>query len=134
MTSEETVATTPVRVLVVDDDEDTGALLGLFLSHEGWDITLASGVLQARAALAKTNFSALVTDVNLPDGNGLTLLEAGRSPHLRAAVVLTGSRNETERQRSEDSGFDAYFVKPVDGGELVLAMTRLLFSNVRDVQ
>lgn len=116
----------PVNVLVVDDDEDTSALLGLLLGRHGWGATFAADLEEARSALGKSDISALVTDVHLPDGSGLSLLANGRPPTLRAAVVITGWGGEEERRESKRSGFDAYFVKPFDGVQLVRILQHLL--------
>lgn len=120
----------PKSVLIVDDDDDTGDLLGVFFERAGWGISLATDVEHARMALAAGKFSALVTDVNLPDGSGLSLLDGGRSPILRAAVVMTGSSDPHERHASEQAGFDGYYTKPVDGAELVSIITRLMSGDL----
>jgi DNA-binding response OmpR family regulator len=114
------------RVLVVDDNGDTGELLSLLLEREGWETTHATSLAEAREALATGAFSALVTDVGLPDGNGLSLLAGGRSPGLRAALVTTGMNSAEERRRSREAAFDHYFVKPVDTRELIGTLKRLL--------
>jgi DNA-binding response OmpR family regulator len=114
-----------INVLVVDDDEDTSVLLGLLLGRQGWGTMFASDLEQARSALERADVSALVTDVSLPDGSGLSLL-ANRRPSLRAAVVITGRAGEEERRESTRVGFDAYVMKPFDGPELVSLLEGLL--------
>ncbi len=109
-----------LNVLVVDDDDDTSVLLGLRFRRHGWETTLVSDLAQARSALETGAFSALVTDLWLPDGSGLSLFSDGRPTTLRAAVVMTGWLGNGERREAERSGFDAYFVKPFDTAQLVV--------------
>lgn len=118
-----------LNVLVVDDDEDTSALLGLLLGRHGWGATFASDLKEARTALEKREIVALVTDVHLPDGSGLSLLATGRPANLRAAVVISGWGGEEERRESAQLGFDAYLVKPFDSGQLVGLLQNLLATE-----
>lgn len=115
-----------LSVLVVDDDEDTTVLLGIVLGRQGWRTTFATNLAQAQSALAEGDFSALVTDLSLPGGSGLSLLSNGRPATLRAAVVMTGSTGEADRRESERRGFDAYVVKPFEAAELVALLVRLV--------
>lgn len=115
-----------LRVLVVDDDEDTSALLGAWLRREGWAAAFVRDLAQARVALERGEVSALVTDLRLPDGSGLSLLSNGRPPSLRAAIVLSGCSGDPERREAEQRGFDAYLVKPLDATHLVGRLRLLL--------
>jgi len=113
-------------VLVVDDDEDTSVLLGIVLRRQGYKTTFVTNLAEAHGALATGDFAALVTDLSLPDGSGLSLLSNGRPATLRAAVVMTGSGGDADRRESEKRGFDAYVVKPFDAGTLASLLARLL--------
>lgn len=115
-----------INVLVVDDDEDTSDLLEVLLGRQGWRTTFASDLAQAKSALETGAFAALVTDLSLPDGSGLSLLSNGRPPTLRAAVVMTGWGGDQERRESERRGFDAFVVKPFDAVQLVSLLERRL--------
>jgi len=119
-------ATPSFNVLVVDDDEDTAALLGVLLARHGWGAKFAADLKEARSALEKSDIAVLVTDVQLPDGSGLSLLASGRPASLRAAVVISGWGGEEERSESSRLGFDAYLVKPFDSGQLVGLLQNLL--------
>ena len=62
------------RVLVVDDEPDLRNLYELSLVREGYQILAAGSVAEARALMAEQSFDVLITDMNLPDGQGLELL------------------------------------------------------------
>jgi DNA-binding response OmpR family regulator len=114
-----------INVLVVDDDEDTSALLGLVCGRQGWRTLFASDLAGAIKALETAEIAALITDVNLPDGRGLSLLE-NRRASLRAAVVISGRGGAEELSESTRAGFDAYLVKPFDAVALVSLIKGLL--------
>lgn len=103
-----------MNLLLVDDDHDTSELMAMLFEREGLSVTTAISVATARAAMQQTPFQALLTDLYLPDGSGMTLLETGRPPTLKWAAVLTGLRDPQQQARSTQLGFDAYFTKPVD--------------------
>jgi len=115
-----------VRVLVVDDDDDTSYILSLYLEREGWRVNCAPSVREARAELSQNSYDVLVTDLNLPDGDGLSLLEPSRPEKLRAALLVTGVSDSTGRRHSEARGFDYLLVKPFDGKQIVTLIRRLL--------
>ena len=66
---------TAKRVLVIDDEPDIRELLDLTLTRMGLDVTTVEDLGEARRALLEQNFSFCLTDMRLPDGNGLDLVE-----------------------------------------------------------
>ena len=77
-----------VRVLVVDDDSSTRTLCKVALEDAGFDVHLADGVRSALALIDKTDFDAILTDKNMPDGSGLDLLQTLRDRGSDAATLL----------------------------------------------
>ena len=75
-------------VLVVDDEADIRELLVLTLSRMGVDADTASSVAEAKAALENRNYDLALTDMRLPDGEGLDVLRhnAGHYGHSPVAV------------------------------------------------
>lgn len=73
---------TAARLLVVDDEPDLRTLYELTLLREGYEIDSAGSVAEALALLQAGRYSAVITDMKLPDGSGLALLrwleQAGR--------------------------------------------------------
>ncbi len=67
-------ATSPARILVVDDEPDLRALYELTLLREGYQIDTAENLQQARALLAEQPFDVMITDMRLPVGLGLALI------------------------------------------------------------
>jgi signal transduction histidine kinase/CheY-like chemotaxis protein len=106
-----------LRLLVVDDNDDAGHMLGLCLEAAGYRATV---VQSARAALELARvapFDACLLDIGLPDMDGNALARQLRLlPHMAAAtlVAITGYGQEADRTRTAAAGFDHHFVKPVD--------------------
>ena len=84
------------HVLVVDDEPDIRELLTITFSQMGLEVTAAADLGEARAALLSDEFSFCLTDMRLPDGNGLDLVKeiAENHPHLPAAVITAHGKIE----------------------------------------
>lgn len=113
--------TKPQRILVVDDNIDSAQTLASMLRVLGHDSLVAHDGPQAIDA-AKTYHPALVIlDIGLPGMNGYMVAEQLRSiPELRGMYLaaLTGYGEEQDRKRSQESGFNKHFVKPLGLTEL----------------
>ncbi|MDX2416013.1 MAG: sigma-54 dependent transcriptional regulator [Xanthomonadales bacterium] len=103
------------HVLVVDDEPDIRELLDLTLSRMGLQVTTAEDLGVARRALAEQSFSFCLTDMRLPDGNGLDLVReiARDHPQLPAAVITAHGRIEDAVTALKIGAFD-FVSKPVD--------------------
>jgi signal transduction histidine kinase/ActR/RegA family two-component response regulator len=106
-----------LRLLVVDDNDDAGEMLGLYLEAAGYRVTV---VQSARAALEAANAQppdACLLDIGLPDMDGNELARRLRQlPQLASTtlIAITGYGQEADRARTAEAGFDHHFVKPVD--------------------
>src|SRR5210317_2023738 len=103
------------HVLVVDDEPDIRELLDLTLTRMGLQVTTAEDCRSARRALASQSFSFCLTDMRLPDGNGLDLVReiARDHPQLPAAVITAHGRVEDAVTALKIGAFD-FVSKPVD--------------------
>ncbi|MGA9574986.1 MAG: sigma-54 dependent transcriptional regulator [Lysobacterales bacterium] len=103
------------HVLVVDDEPDIRELLDLTLSRMGLQVTTAEDLTTARRALSSGSFSFCLTDMRLPDGNGLDLVReiARDHPQLPAAVITAHGRVEDAVTALKIGAFD-FVSKPVD--------------------
>jgi two-component system response regulator PilR (NtrC family) len=103
------------HVLVVDDEPDIRELLDLTLSRMGLKVTTAEDLAEARRALGADSFSFCLTDMRLPDGNGLDLVReiADKYPQLPAAVITAHGKIEDAVLALKIGAFD-FVSKPVD--------------------
>ena len=102
-------------LLVVDDEPDLRTLYELTLLREGYDVETAGTVEDAWLHLKDRTYSAVITDMRLPDGTGLDLLhrleEAGRR---EKAVVITAYGSAENAVEALKAGAYDYLTKPVD--------------------
>jgi two-component system, NtrC family, response regulator PilR len=108
-------AATPLRLLVVDDEPDLRTLYELTLLREGYEIDSAGTVAEALEHLQAETYSAVITDMKLPDGSGLALLrwleQAGRP---EKAIVITAFGSAENAVEALKAGAFDYLTKPVD--------------------
>ncbi|WP_259376747.1 sigma-54 dependent transcriptional regulator [Aquincola sp. J276] len=106
---------TPFSLLVVDDEPDLRTLYELTLIREGYDVETAGSVDDALALLAGRRYSAVITDMRLPDGSGLDLLrhieQQGRP---EKAIVITAYGSAENAVEALKAGAYDYLTKPVD--------------------
>ncbi len=118
------------HILLVEDEPHLQAALKLNLSLDGHEITCASTVREAWAAIESTHvFDLVLLDVMLPDGNGFDLCRRLRDAGSRVPVLmLTALADPAQRVRGLQAGADDYLPKPFDLSEL-LARVQALFRR-----
>ena len=108
-----------MRVLVVEDDPVLSDGLRAGLGMFGATLDIVESCADGRAALASSEFDALVLDLMLPDGSGLDLLADMRAGGDRTPVLLLTALDEiADRITGLDAGADDYLGKPFDLDEL----------------
>ncbi|WBY08683.1 response regulator [Sphingomonas sp. 7/4-4] len=102
-------------VLIVDDDSAIRTVVAAALKREGHRVTTAASIAELRRALASEVPDVLVTDVVLPDGNGLDVAAglAGEHPELPIIVFSAQNTLATAVRATEVGAFD-YLPKPFD--------------------
>lgn len=108
-----------MRILVVEDDPVLSDGLRAGLGMYGATLDIVMSCADGRAALASSEFDALVLDLMLPDGSGLDLLADMRTRGDRTPVLLLTALDEiADRIKGLDAGADDYLGKPFDLDEL----------------
>jgi CheY-like chemotaxis protein len=120
---------TGVRVLVVDDDEDTADLFATALTACGADIVTARSASEALRVIAARVPDVVVTDIAMPDADGYWLVREIRQladARARAVpvVAVTAFGRQHFRARALAAGFVEHLEKPVDPEVLCLAVAR----------
>lgn len=110
-----TLARTGKRALIVDDEPDIRELLEITLGRMSIDTAAAADLAAARALLERDEFDLCLTDMHLPDGNGLELVEyiAQLKPDLPVAVITAFGSMDTAISALKAGAFD-FVQKPVD--------------------
>jgi len=117
------------RILVVDDNEDAADLLASALEIMGYTARVAHDGPEALKLAAEFDPDLALLDIGLPVMDGYELARRLHDdPGLRRVplVAVTGYGQPADRQRSEDAGFDAHLVKPVDLDRVASLIRQLL--------
>ncbi|GAA0769710.1 response regulator transcription factor [Brevundimonas sp. NPDC055814] len=108
-----------MRILAIEDDPVLADGLSVGLSACGWTVEQVATVEEARAALEASGFDAVVLDLGLPDGDGLSVLRYARERDMDVGVVVLSARDDSrDRIQALDAGADDYVGKPFDLDEL----------------
>lgn len=125
-----------MRILIIDDDHDLADLAKTVLSADGFAVDVFNTIEDGRLAIETTDYDALILDLNLPDGDGITLLEERRSAgDTTPVLILTTRAKVDDRIKGFESGGDGYLPKPFAVEELVArmrALTRRLENSEPD--
>jgi signal transduction histidine kinase/ActR/RegA family two-component response regulator len=103
-----------MRVLLVEDHEDTNRSLTQLLRRRGYYVQPAHSVQTALEAAAQERFDVLISDIGLPDGSGIDLMAKLKGHHPIFGIALTGFGMEDDLRKSHEVGFNHHLVKPVD--------------------
>jgi signal transduction histidine kinase/ActR/RegA family two-component response regulator len=119
-----------INVLVLDDDADARALMKMLMEGAGAVVEVAASADEALAALKAKPYHVLLSDVGLPDKDGIELirlLRTGVVPMARhmPAVAVTGRSRPQDRVALLRAGFQGYLSKPVEPAEVVAVVQAL---------
>jgi len=107
-----------MRILLVEDHEDTNRSLTNLLRRRGYYVQPALNFQSALDLSEKEEFDVLVSDLALPDGNGIDLMRKLSSKQPLFGIALTGFGMEGDIRRSREVGFQHHLVKPIDLNKL----------------
>ena len=107
-----------MRILLVEDHEDTNRSLTNLLRRRGYYVQSAGNVQSALDLSAKEDFDVLISDLGLPDGSGIDLMQTLRSGRPLLGIALTGFGMEGDIRHSHEAGFKHHLVKPIDLNKL----------------
>jgi len=117
---------------VVEDDEKSRRLLTDVLRYHGFEVAAVGSGEDALADARATSPDAALLDIQLPDITGFDVLARLRAESAHASipvVAVTASVMDVDRRKILAAGFDAYVPKPVNIGELVSTLKRLLSKD-----
>lgn len=108
------------RILIIDDDITFALMLKTWLSKKGFRTETAASVAAARTALAEGGFSLVLSDMRLPDEDGIALLQWMSGQHMEIPVIVMTSYAEIQNAvRCMKLGARDYVAKPVNPDELL---------------
>jgi DNA-binding response OmpR family regulator len=115
------------RLLVLEDDAQTGEALSAALAAEGFSVDLVTHIADAEHAIALGGYDLLLLDRRLPDGDSLSLIRGLRAKAARTPILILSARDTVdERVAGLSVGADDYLVKPFALAELRARVRALL--------
>lgn len=122
-------------VLVVDDEPAIRALIGRWLSRAGFELTEASSAVEALDLARDHPPDVVVSDVNMPDHDGMWLADRLRHQHPTTAIIIVTGRGDVDAAiRTLHVGVQDYLVKPIERQALMEAIERGLQWHDREVE
>lgn len=124
----------PFVALVVDDEEDLRTLMKMTLKRLGVTCHTAENLQQARVLLTQQQFNLCLTDLNLPDGNGIELVQeiAQHYPGLPVAVISAYGNMDVAIAALKAGAFD-FVSKPIQQPQLKAILSHALNSNIHPI-
>jgi len=116
-----------MRLLTIEDEHDLASLIHAALTKVGFAVDTAGGLAEAQDHLAIARYEAIILDLSLIDGDGLTLLRRlRRAGNTVPVLILTARDAPDDRVAGLDEGADDYLIKPFHMAELISRIRALL--------
>jgi PAS domain S-box-containing protein len=105
----------PMRVLIIDDNNDAADSMAMLLQIEGHEVDTAYSAEDGLAKVASFDPNVVLLDIGLPHMDGCEVARRMRAQGVRARLIaVTGYGEEKDRKRAVEAGFHAHLAKPVD--------------------
>lgn len=117
------------QVLIVDDSHSIRALLSSVLEKAGFEVTSANDGKAGLKAARTTSYDLVITDVNMPEMDGIELLRNLRGLaeySFKPILILTTEFSQEMKQKGKDAGATGWLVKPFDPEKLINVISRIL--------
>jgi len=118
-----------LRVLLIEDHEDTARVLEKVLQQMGHEVETCSTVSIACQKLRERKFDVILSDIGLPDGSGIDFIKAAREICQTPAVALTGYGMAEDIDRCLQAGFEEHLTKPIDIDRLQKTLSKILANR-----
>ncbi len=118
-----------MKILVIEDEPDIRRNLEYNLSREGFSVSGAASISEAKLILNSDFFNLILLDLMLPDGSGLDLcksIKADAKTESTPIIILTAKDDEVDRVIGFELGADDYVTKPFSVRELILRVKAVL--------
>ena len=116
----------PLRILLVDDHQDTCVALERLLVRRGHLVAAAHNVRSAMETAARNSFDLLISDIALPDGTGTELMTYLHAISRIPGIAISGFGMNGDIEKSIDAGFAEHLIKPVKMENLEAAIDRVM--------
>lgn len=122
-----------LRILLVDDHQDTCEALERLLVRRGHLVAATHNVRAAMETAVRNQFDLLISDVSLPDGTGMDLMMQLQAISAMPGIAISGFGNNGDIEKSLQAGFSDHLVKPVKLEKLEAAIERAIEKSAAPV-
>ncbi len=120
-----------LRVLLVEDHDDSRVILSRLLKSDGHAVTAAGSVTEAMGEAREKTFDLVVSDLGLPDGTGHELMVVLHDEYGLKGIALSGYGMDDDRVKARQSGFVDHLTKPIDFETLRKALASFIDDHRR---
>ncbi len=106
------------KILLVDDEIELAKMIKDYLKNEGFDVMTRYTLSEGKDAFNNHSFSAVILDINLPDGSGLDLCRYVRDKSDIPILMLSARSGDVDKIMGLGLGSDDYITKPFSASEL----------------
>lgn len=117
------------KILIVEDDKKIALALSIRVKAEGYEVLVAYDAVTGSSLAIKQKPDLMLLDVSMPAGDAFIVAERVQGNSTTAAmpfIIITAKGDETLRKKALDMGAVAFFEKPYDAGELMVAIQGVL--------
>jgi signal transduction histidine kinase len=119
-----------VRVLLVEDDDDTRELVRITLERAGAWVDAVASATDARREILEDSPDVLISDIRMPEEDGYSLIQSLRTAGISTpAIALTALARREDEDAAREAGFQLHIAKPIDPAHLVDAVARLVRNH-----
>lgn len=128
-----------MKILVVEDEQSLAESIQSYLTNEGYVCETAPDYQSAHLKINVYNYDCVVVDINLPDGNGLNLVDELKKNDSESGIIIISARNSLDDKiKGLDIGSDDYMTKPFHLSELNARIRALVrrknFKGRKEIQ
>lgn len=121
-----------MNIFLLEDDEAIGIALTYSLQSEGYGVTLAKSIAEAKDIIKRQTFAIYILDLTLPDGSGYDICKAVKAQGEYPVIFLTAYDDEANVVMGFDLGADDYIAKPFRLKELLARIKSVLRRYSKD--
>lgn len=117
------------NILVVDDSASIRQVVGIALKGAGYDVVEACDGTDALGKLEGSRFHLIISDVNMPKMDGITLLKELKKrsdTKFTPVIMLTTESESAKKEQGRDAGAKAWVVKPFQPQQMLAAVSKLI--------
>lgn len=115
----------PLRLMIVEDHADTAEVLSRLLKASGHIVSIATSAADALSLADEHSFDIVISDLGLPDMTGYELMRRIKARYGSKGIAMSGYGMGEDIRKSEQAGFSAHLIKPVNFDQLEQSIRRV---------